>query len=58
MNQKIDSLTDRIEWLDTAKGIAMLCIIAGHMDISIVNRTAYTFHVPIFLKLVGIFLGD
>ena len=49
--------TDRIEWIDIAKGIAILCIIAGHMGINAVNRIVFTFHVPIFFLISGYFLS-
>ena len=45
---------ERIEFLDIARGISMLAIIAGHMGNATINQFVYTFHVPIFLLLVDI----
>ena len=38
----------RVQYIDIARGIAILCIILGHQGISDVNRVVFTFHVPIF----------
>ncbi|MBR3646695.1 MAG: acyltransferase family protein [Lachnospiraceae bacterium] len=48
----------RIEYIDVAKGIGMLCIIAGHMGINVVNRCVYTFHIPLFLLISGYFISN
>lgn len=48
----------RIDYLDIAKGIAMLCIIAGHLGVNAVNQFVFTFHVPIFFLISGYFLSD
>lgn len=48
----------RIEYIDTAKGIAMLCIVAGHLGVDSVNRIVFSFHVPIFFIISGYFLHD
>jgi len=45
----------RIEYFDIAKGISMLCIIAGHLPITWVCRLVFTFHVPLFLLISGYF---
>lgn len=47
----------RLVYVDIAKGIAMLCIIAGHFGIVSVNHVVYTFHVPLFFLLSGYFLS-
>lgn len=47
----------RIEWIDIAKGISILCIIAGHMGIDTVDRIVFTFHVPIFFLISGYFIS-
>ncbi len=36
----------------------MLCIIAGHMGIDIVNKIVFTFHVPIFFLISGYFISQ
>lgn len=47
------STNNRIPFIDIARGIAMLCIIAGHFGIISINRIVYTFHVPLFFVLSG-----
>ena len=53
----------RIRYFDIAKGIAILCIVAGHMGFTasdgsrVVNYAVYLFHVPIFFILAGYFLS-
>ncbi|MDD3040486.1 acyltransferase family protein [Bacteroides sp.] len=46
----------RLEYIDVARGIAMLCIVAGHLGIAEVNRVVFTFHIPIFYFITGYFL--
>lgn len=59
---KIEDLTNkqinRLDWIDVVKGLAMLCIIAGHMGIKIVNNVVFTFHVPIFFLISGYFISQ
>ncbi|MFT8500298.1 MAG: acyltransferase family protein, partial [Liquorilactobacillus satsumensis] len=47
----------RIEWIDIARGLAMLMIVAGHtlfgFTFSPVARMIFAVHVPIFLVLSG-----
>lgn len=47
----------RVKWIDTAKGIAMLCIIIGHMGgITIAGlnlNLVFAFHLPVFFVLSG-----
>lgn len=45
----------RIQYIDVAKGIAILCIILGHMGMNEINRVVFTFHVPIFFIITGYF---
>lgn len=47
----------RISYIDIAKGIAMLAIIAGHFGIASADRIVYTFHVPLFFLVSGYFLS-
>lgn len=47
----------RIEYIDIAKAIGILCIIAGHMGISKIDRVVFTFHVPLFFLISGYFLN-
>ncbi|MBR3314417.1 MAG: acyltransferase family protein [Atopobiaceae bacterium] len=43
----------RIRSFDIAKGIGMLCIIAGHLSSREVNAVVFTFHVPLFFLISG-----
>ncbi|MBR3263369.1 MAG: acyltransferase family protein [Lachnospiraceae bacterium] len=47
----------RMEFVDVAKGIAMICIVLGHMGISGINRFVFTFHVPVFFLISGYFIS-
>lgn len=42
----------RIEWIDTAKGFLLLCVIAGH-SVSKIQKIVYAFHIPLFILLSG-----
>ena len=46
----------RVQYIDVARGLAMLSIIAGHLGNSTINRVVFTFHVPIFFLITGYFL--
>lgn len=46
-------LTSRIGWIDTAKGIGLLCVILGHLSIPLVDTWVYFFHMPLFFFLSG-----
>ena len=43
----------RIQWIDVAKGICMLCVIAGHSGIPIITRIVFSFHLTVFFILSG-----
>ena len=43
----------RINYIDVARGIAIICIIIGHMGLFAINRVVFTFHVPIFFMITG-----
>lgn len=45
----------RIKYIDIAKGIAIICVILGHLGISNINKIVFTFHVPIFFFITGFF---
>lgn len=47
----------RIEEFDIAKGIAILCVILGHLGIYNINRVVFTFHMPIFFLISGYFIS-
>ena len=54
------SARKRIEYVDVAKGIAILSVIVGHTFSaydpgSLLNRFIYSFHMPLFFILSGFF---
>ena len=52
-------IEERINWVDTAKGIGLLFVIMGHLHIPLVVTWVYTFHMPLFFFLSGVvFSGD
>lgn len=51
-------MTKRIDSIDVARGIAIICIILGHLGIYNINRVVFTFHVPIFFLISGYFIND
>ncbi len=46
----------RIDYLDIAKGIGILCVIAGHMVMEMVTKFVSLFHMPLFFLISGYFL--
>ena len=42
----------RLQYIDIAKGIAMICIILGHLGNASINRIVFTFHVPFFFFIL------
>lgn len=66
MMQNSDSI-DRIEdgvrmggrqlEFDIAKGIAILCVIVGHLDVVFLQHLVFLFHMPIFFLISGYFLS-
>lgn len=50
--------SDRLRYIDIAKGLAMICIILGHLKNPGINRVVFTFHVPIFYFITGFFVSD
>ena len=47
------ALISRIGWIDTAKGIGLLCVILGHLSIPYLDMWIYFFHMPLFFFLSG-----
>lgn len=47
---------NRIKWVDIAKGIGIILVIAGHTFALDYCRPIYTFHMPLFFFLSGLFL--
>ena len=50
-------MTNRMKYIDIARGIAIICIIIGHLGIEKINRIVFTFHVPIFFFITGYFIN-
>lgn len=46
---------NRKQYIDLARGIAMICIVLGHLGNTTINRFVFTFHVPLFFMLTGYF---
>ena len=59
MKHQEKQLQLRISWIDTAKGIGLLCVILGHLHIPFLASWIYTFHIPLFFFLSGcVFKGN
>jgi len=43
----------RIGWIDIAKGICMISVIAGHLGVTEVNDVVFAFHLTLFFILSG-----
>lgn len=46
----------RIRYFDIAKGITILCVIAGHFGVKSINQVVFSFHMPLFFIISGYFL--
>ena len=44
---------NRVKWIDTAKGIGIICVILGHLYVPVAYAYIYSFHVPLFFFLSG-----
>lgn len=51
----ISKTDDRLHWVDVARGLAMLCVILGHMGLINANYIIYSFHMPLFFMIAGYF---
>lgn len=50
---------NRLKWVDACKGIAVFCVILGHQDLDpFLKRFIYTFHMPLFFVLSGLFFSS
>ena len=47
---------NRLAAPDVVRGIGMLAVIAGHMEIGFINRLVYLWHLPVFFLVSGYFL--
>lgn len=52
------SKTKRLQYVDIARGIAMICIILRHLGNPSINRMVFIFHVPIFFFITGYFTNN
>lgn len=54
-------ISNRIEYIDIARGIGILLVVLGHNDFSLISLFAhqviYSFHMPLFFFLSGYFLN-
>lgn len=49
----------RIEWVDIARGIAIICMIAGHSSIPTpLSKYIWSFHMPLFFVVSGLFFKN
>lgn len=39
---------NRILWIDVAKGICMISVIAGHMGVSVIKNVVFSYHLTVF----------
>lgn len=51
-------MDNRIEWIDIAKGIGMILVIAGHCFYLGYSYPLYAFHMPLFFFLSGLLFKD
>ena len=53
---QIKDTKNRIEWIDVAKGIGIICIVLGHtlQGTGFLRQYLYAFSVPFFFFLVGL----
>lgn len=47
----------RFDFIDIARGIAMISIVLGHLGNSQINRIVFTYHVPLFFFVTGYFIN-
>ncbi len=58
MTSNLPVKKQRLQFIDIARGIAMISIIIGHLGEPAINRVVFTFHVPVFFFITGYFLSD
>ena len=44
----------RISWIDTARGLGLLAVFVGHLNVPMASAWVYTFHMPLFFLLSGL----
>lgn len=50
--------TESLIWVNAVKGLGIICIVVGHINIGPVKDFLYTFHVPLFFFLSGYLFKD
>lgn len=45
---------NRISWIDTARGLGLLAVFVGHLNVPMASAWVYTFHMPLFFLLSGL----
>lgn len=56
---KNETITNnRLAYMDIAKGLGILCVIAGHMGNETINRFVFSFHMPLFFIISGYFISE
>ena len=48
---------NRKQFLDVARGLAIICIVLGNLGQGSIHRVVFTFHVPIFFLISGYFIS-
>lgn len=48
----------RIDYIDFAKGIGIISVIIGHMGIWGIEKIIYSFHMPMFFVIAGVFVSQ
>lgn len=53
-------MNKRIEYIDIAKGIAIIMVLLGHIDLCPIGlkSSIYSFHMPLFFILSGYFMKE
>lgn len=49
---------DRIQWIDVAKGICMISVVAGHLNVKSINHVVFSYHLTVFFILSGFMLKN
>ena len=57
MSEKSDIQTHRQTEFDIAKGIAIICVVLGHLNVIWLQNLVYPFHMPLFFLISGYFLS-
>lgn len=47
----------RLDYMDIAKGVGIICVILGHMGNAALDRVIFSFHMPLFFLISGFFLS-